>query len=563
MGNIVDKNNPCKHCSSTDAVMIYEDDSAYCFSCEYDYRPGSYQNDRPEKVKTFSPRSYKMNKQVTNAEIGEFAIRALKDRKISKEVAEFYGVRVGLDEDGQIATHYYPYSDCYKVRELPKQFKWNESQSSKALFGREKFAGAGRRLIIAEGEIDALSIAEASYLRYNKFYPVCGVSSSVMAKSLAEDRAWIRSFKEVVLMFDNDDAGEKATREAAKIIGFDKVKMAKFQRNDANDLLRNDGPEVIMTTVFDAEPYIPSGIITSKDIWTALEEYDKMESIPYPPCMQGVNLKLKGLRGGEITLFISGTGSGKSTLLREIGLELLETGTEKLGVVSLEESPAETARKFSGMAIKRNPALEEIPLEELKVGFDKVFGDDRVMLLDHQGSMNDSSIMDKLEYMCLMGCKYLFIDHITILVSEGVDNLQGLEAQDKVMNDLLRLVKKYPDVWIGLVSHLRKAPSGGTSFEEGQLPTLDDIRGSGSIKQISFDIIAFARNMFAEEEKARNTIKMAVLKARFTGLTGPVAGAEYNPVTGRLFGLTGYSDGEGESFKAVPVVDDTDYVVEI
>ena len=174
----------------------------------------------------------------------------------------------------------------------------------------------------------------------------------------------------------------------------------------------------------------------------------------------------------------------------------------------------------------------------IEIGFDKVFGSDRVILLDHQGSIDDSTIISQLEYMCLSGCKYLFIDHITILVSEGMENLTGNEAQDKVMNDLLRLVKRHP-VWVGLVSHLRKASGGAKSFEEGRLPSIDDVRGSGSIKQISFDIISFARNLTAQGELERNTIKMRILKARQTGLTGPVKGVKYNYETGRLTAIAG------------------------
>ena len=254
------------------------------------------------------------------------------------------------------------------------------------------------------------------------------------------------------------------------------------------------------------------------------------------------------MRTGEITLFVSGTGSGKSTILRAIMKHILTTTEDKIGIISLEESPAETARKLAGMAISRNPSEEEIPLEELKVGFDIIFGDDRVVLLDHQGSINDSRIVDQLEYMCLSGCKYLFIDHITILVSEGVENLTGLEAQDKMMNELLRLVKRHP-VWIGLVSHLRKAAVGGKSFEEGKMATLDDIRGSGAIKQVSFDIVAFARNLVAETEAARNAIKMCVLKARYTGLTGMVRGAIYDRATGLLKALE--SDPDEEDFTSI------------
>ena len=214
-------------------------------------------------------------------------------------------------------------------------------------------------------------------------------------------------------------------------------------------------------------------------------------------------------------------------------LSMQEKTDSKIGIVSLEEAPAETARKLSGMAMYRNPAKEEIPLKELKEGFDLVFGNDRYLMLDHQGSLKDEGILNKIEYMALSGCKYIIIDHITILVSEGAEGLTGNEAIDKTMNDLLRFAKRH-NVWVGLVSHLRKTVNTGKAFEEGRMPNLDDIKGSGSIKQVSFDIIAFARNLQEPDEIARNTIEIAVLKCRYTGLTGPVEGAYYNYDTGRF-----------------------------
>ena len=101
------------------------------------------------------------------------------------------------------------------------------------------------------------------------------------------------------------------------------------------------------------------------------------------------------------------------------------------------------------------------------------------------------------------------------------------------MNDLRSIVKKW-NVWIGLVSHLRKMDTVGKSFEDGKIASLDDIRGSGSIKQVSYDIIAFARDVSAEDEDIRNTIQMKVLKSRYTGLTGPCGEVKYDYDTGRL-----------------------------
>ncbi len=529
MGKIVKRNQPCLNtdCGSSDARQIYDNGTSFCFSCQ------GWFPKQDNEVLSVTGKESMFKKLVSLEDIKNFPVEGIRNRKISKEVSEFFEVRVSYGENGEVDAHYYPYEDgkAYKVRKLPKDFSWVGKSNS--LFGQSKFNGSGKRLIITEGEIDALSVAQSSFDKYKKVYPVVAMSSAIMTKSLLENRDWIRSFSEVILCLDQDEAGKKATEESIKIIGIDKVKIVKLPCKDANEVLQKFDSSRLMQCIFDAAPYVPAGIIGKDELWSALQNYNNALSTPYPACLEGVNTKLKGMRAGEITLFISGTGSGKSTILREIMLHILEKTEDKIGVVSLEESPAETARKLAGMQINKNPAKDEIPLEELKVGFDKVFGSDRVILLDHQGSINDSSIVDQLEYMCLVGCKYLFIDHITILVSEGVENLTGNEAQDKVMNDLLRLVKRHP-VWIGLVSHLRKSPNNKGSFEEGRLPSIDDIRGSGSIKQISFDIISFARNLTADSEVERNTIKMRILKSRYTGLTGNVRGAHYVYDTGRL-----------------------------
>jgi twinkle protein len=528
VSRVIEKNQPClsPSCGSSDARQVYEEGSSYCFSCKtYFPKAGNEGVEQSIQVKE---------------NVCDYPIRPIPDRKISSEVTRFYGVRSSFNVDsGEIDAHYYPYEGGFKRRGLPKTFSW--LGKLEGLFGQALFPEGGKRLIICEGEIDTLSVAQASLTHYKKIYPVVGINSSSILKPLVEARDWVRTFDEVVLFFDNDEAGKKAVQDAASIVGIDKARVVSIARNDANEILVQDGYKTLMQRVWEAREYTPGGILNKEDLWTALEEYNSIESLDYPPCLAGVNLKTRGMRLGEITLFISGTGAGKSTLTREIMYNNLKTTDSSIGIVSLEEAPAETTRKLAALAIDRNPAAEEepIPLEELRVGFDRVFGDDRALVLDHQGSINDSSIMDKLEYMALKGCQYLFIDHITILVSEGADNLTGLEAQDKVMNDLLRLVKKH-NVWIGLISHLRKVPGGGgKTFEQGKLPSLDDIRGSGSIKQISFDVVAFARNMEAEEEEKRNHIKMSVLKCRYTGLTGPVEGAHYDFKTGRLLSESG------------------------
>ncbi|QGH74680.1 DNA primase/helicase [Bacteriophage DSS3_PM1] len=614
---IVLPKQPCPVHGGSDSVAVYDDGSAHCFNgeCNHHWRPGSYDFDTdtfidPKKRKhddglsdddedddvdmsqfieedeDEAPRRKTTTKRTTarrgkavepnpqevvNKIFDGYEADKYKYRGVSEAVVDFYRCRISYNNDGTQKAIYYAYNldenlhpQGYKKRILPKDFSEGAVGKVSGTFGRGLFSG-GKRLILTEGEDDTFVIQEAYYRKYGRMYPVQSLRSSTGVKDLVEEREEMRKFKEIILWLDNDSAGEKALKEAAKILGYDKVKVVKCGYKDAGDVAREEGIERVLGYIYDATEYSPAAILNGKDLWERVVNYNKKPSISYPAFMAGLNEKLGGMRFGEITLWTSGTGSGKSTLMREImyhlsqiaklitaGEEFFETEnykklielcpsmenyeweqTPRIGVVTLEESPEETARKLAGMAINRNPAAEEIDIDDLKPGFDDVFGDGNVLVLDHQGSIDDGSIMDHLEYMCLKGCKWIFVDHITILVSEGMDGLSGNEAIDKIMNDLLKLVKKY-DVWIGLISHLRKTPNDKVSFEEGKIPSLDDIKGSGSIKQIAFDVIGFARNQASNDEDERNTVNTKVLKCRYTGKTGPSGAFLYDFMTGRM-----------------------------
>lgn len=515
----------CPKCDSSDAFTIYED-GAFCFSCNYSTK-------KVESMTTNARVPVSNNSIDAIMDLNSFAIAS---RGLSKQVVDHYGVKMAVNQDGGPGSHYYPYTKdgvtvAYKERQLPKSFFTHGDFKQTELFGQAQATG-GKMLVITEGELDALSVQEAYFQKYSRFYPVVSIPSASGTKVLLEQIEFVRSFETVVLLFDNDEAGQKAVDTAAKIIGAGRCKVGKLSGKDPNEALLA-GYDIV-SAIWNAQTWSPAGIVVGEPIWEQFKERQEVESIPYPECLSGLNEKLKGIRHGEITLFTSGTGSGKSTVIKEIALDLLAKTEDKIGLISLEESVGDTAEKFIGMALRRNGAdLKSMSDSELRAGFDQVFGDERLVLLDHQGSCADSSLLDKIEYMALMGCKYLVLDHITIAVSEGSEGLSGNEAVDKLMSDLLKIVKKH-NVWLGLISHLRKAPGGSKSFEEGSLASIDDIKGSGSIKQISFDIIAFARNLVSDDDSERNTIHFRVLKSRFTGLTGNAGAATYNINSGRL-----------------------------
>jgi twinkle protein len=99
---------------------------------------------------------------------------------------------------------------------------------------------------------------------------------------------------------------------------------------------------------------------------------------------------------------------------------------------------------------------------------------------------------------------------------------------------MTRLRSLVQELGIGmhLVSHLRRPD--GTPHEEGGQVSLADLRGSGSIAQISDIVIGVERNQQGMTDAVKNRSRLRVLKNRFSGETGVAGDLTYNAVTGRL-----------------------------
>ena len=121
----------------------------------------------------------------------------------------------------------------------------------------------GKRLAITEGELDAMSVAMASLNKNKTIYPVVSLPSASGLKVLKEQRKWVRSFDEVLLWIDNDEAGENALAKAAKIIGYDKVRVVRSVEKDASDVLMKKGETEVNRCIWDAKPYSPCLLYTS------------------------------------------------------------------------------------------------------------------------------------------------------------------------------------------------------------------------------------------------------------------------------------------------------------
>lgn len=551
MGTIV-KMAPCQECGSKDNLGVYKDSetnsyNAHCFGCEA-YVPYCDSDGNPLQRET-TRRPDTMEDRLTLEDISELPIAGDRDRGIVKTIAEFYGMRVAKRNGSETATHqYFPYHKDGKI--VGYQEKDVANKNFKAigyakrdvdLQGQHLWPnGGGKYLVITEGFLDTLAAQQMLSGKINgtkNRFPVVSLPAGAQAGSILKNievREWVESFEKVILMLDQDKTGEKCAKDIANGLKAGLCRIAHFSEKDASDMLKADKADEFSKAFWNAPQYSPAGIITASDVREILSVENMVESLPYPDFAAELNMNWYGKRKGEITLFAAGTGVGKSSFFKEDMFHIMQSTDEKVGVVSLEESTRDIMMSMQSLYLNKRVNLPDVELsqeetEDSLCFLEKELGE-RFVMLDHQGSSADEDLLSKIRYLIDIGCGYIYIDHIT-LATAGADNTN--KAIDDFMDSLLKLCKKKNAPWFGVVSHLRKT-SEGTPFEEGGVPSLDDLKGSGSIKQIAFDVIMFARNQSAKTEAVRNRTDIYVKKSRATGRTGPAGSYTFDNKTGRL-----------------------------
>lgn len=545
----------CDACGSSDANALYINEdgthSTNCFSCDVSKQkvdpnglPQELENTSNNNNNNFSKGS-PMKNQLTVEEIQEYPMTGLRERGLVKNLAEFYGLRTAKKSEADTITHhYYPYHKGGKV--VGYQERTVETKSFRGighakadieLQGQHLWPNGGNRtLVITEGFLDCLAASQmlSGKSADAKRFPVVSLPAGANSKSVLKNIDWVNSFDKVILMLDQDEVGDKCAKEIAMMLRPGKAYLSKFSEKDASDMLINGKDEEFKQAYWNAQKYSPADIVTAADARSILSKENDVDSLPFPDFAAELNMVEYGKRKGEITCFTSGTGMGKSQFLREDVYQTMLLGDTKVGIVSLEESTRDILKGMQSLYLNKRITLPDVDVSEKEIEDSlnwlvTTCGDNLVML-DHQGSSMGDDLMDKVRYLIAIGCEYIYVDHITIAVSGESDQNSAI---DNFMEQLLKLCKQHL-VWFGVVSHLRKTGGEKKSFESGGVPTDDDLKGSGSIKQIAFTIIALVRNKMAKEEKDRNKTKLYILKSRYTGRTGYAGQFTFDSKTGRL-----------------------------
>lgn len=514
---------PCPKCGSRDNLARYEDGGAHCFSagCGYFEKAGGTPMEHTEEAHEWAPIQ------------GEY--KALPARGLDEADFRHWGYQMG-HHPKLGAVHIMNVKDAtgklvgQKYRTKAKDFSWLTDTKKHPLYGVWLWPSKGKSITITEGELDAISVSKS----FGHRWPVVSLPDGTgsVRKALTNYYDWLDGFEKIVLAFDQDEHGQKAAAEAIELLPAGKVHIMRFPEGckDANETLVKHGTAELSKCFWNATLWKPDGIVAGEDI-----DLDKIMQgtsagipMPYPKLQEMVF----GFRP-ELTLITAGSGIGKSTLAREWAYYLRKEHDCRIGNIFLEEQNQKTAQAF--VAIDHN-----IPLGRLRYQPDLLSRDEwaqskrdiidnGMFFYDHFGSIEGKSLISKIAYLRkVCGVQQVILDHVSITVS-GLETQDERRDLDMLMTNLQTVIQQ-TGVGIIAISHLKRKM--GVSFNEGGQISLNDLRGSAALEQLSDNVIALERDQQADGDKScRATLR--VLKCRETGYTGLADTLNYNRDTGR------------------------------
>lgn len=512
----------CEACDSKDNAAIFDDGHTYCFGCEA-YTPPT-EGDLAVQPKATKPVKL-LNKDLLEGEHKALKARGISEatcRKFDYTIGEYKGLPVQIanfrNEHGEVVAQ--------KIRDAEKNFTILGEAKKMGLFGQHLWT-TGKKLVITEGEIDCLSVSQVQ----NNMYPTVSLTNGAKSGKKALMSAWdfLEGFDEIILMFDNDEAGQRSAIECAEALPVGKVKIAKLAFKDANEALLRGAEKDIINAIWRAKDWRPDGIISTSDLRESVAETDEESLIKYP--YDKLNEITKGIRPSTLVTICAGSGVGKSTLVTEFAYHL-HTHGQKVGMLMLEEENKRTVRGLIGLHLEKNIVQDYLSAtkEEVLEGHDSLFREQDIQLFNHFGSTSLDIVVNRIQYMAkAMGCTHIFLDHISILVS-GVTGQVTDERRliDQIMTTLRTMVQEL-GITLFLVSHLTRPQGDG--HENGAKVKLSQLRGSHSIAQLADFCIGLQVNA---DDPTDDTRDLIVLKNRFTGQVGWAGKLKYHRDSGRL-----------------------------
>lgn len=421
------------------------------------------------------------------------AIEYFKTRGISAETVRRYSVTTKADDHNVLVFQFFsedgtPWFVKYRRTDFDKKKhkskEWCEKDRKPILFGMDQcdFDEDPLRLVMTEGQIDSMSLAEA------------GIKNAVSVPLGKNGFTWVpycwdflRRFDELVIFGDNE-SGEISLLEYMKNTFRGKVRVVRQEDykgcKDANDILKKYGPGALKAAVNNAEA-LP--VRHTKDI-TDIQRRN-LADIPHMgtgiPELDNV---LGGLFMGQVVILTGPRGDGKSTFASQLAVMAVDAGY-KVFFYSAElpdwQFRAWLDLQVAGDEYIHNGKVDDDAMAAIEkwykgkiTVYDNTFDDD-------EEESEEQSVLNAVK-SCIkqMGTNVVFLDNLMTVVDNGSSENENTQ-QTRFVKEVSRIAKRY-NILIVLVAHPRKS-SGPRNFD------MDDISGSANITNLADVVMRYAR----------------------------------------------------------------------
>lgn len=431
-------------------------------------------DDMPAREMPTYKRPTKMQRQAPKSVVGEW----LSNRGLTQATIDAF--RLGEQERGGQLYALFPYMRegelvNVKYRNIAdKKDMRQEAGAEPCLFGWHLIDPKARKIAIAEGEIDAMSLHQMGI-------PTLSVNAGAGNHQwLDNDWARLERFSEIFLCYDGDEAGQKGAKEVANRLGLERCRVVTFPKKDANDyLLAGATPEDFLRCLSESRTFDPEELRPMSDFWDGVKAlfYPAHDEQSAPFLMFcGASQTWFEFRNGEVTVWTGYNGHGKSLLLNQVLIGLMAQG-ERACVFSGEMKPERQGKRMAkqlGGLDRPTPAYLDAMGDWLR---------DRMWIFDLLGSASIDRLLMVFSYAFRRyGIRHFVIDSL-MMTDVPEDGPGAMSAQKEAMRKLAAFARGL-NVHIHLVAHPRKGQ------DEKRSPGKMDVAGSGKITDAADNVFS-------------------------------------------------------------------------
>lgn len=475
-------------------------------------------NNRPEN----RFRTFKDAHRITESK--DAAIEYLKGRGISEKVCREYEITVREDnpkilifpfKDEQGKLTFIKYRNTDPQEGQSKEFC--EEKCKPILFGMNHCEDF-ERLVMTEGQIDSLSLAEA------------GIKNAVSVPNGKNGFTWIpwcwdfvHRFKQIVVFGDYENGAVSLVDRMALTFGKNLLVVQPEDYHgykDANDILRNVGPDALVKAVENAKPIRTGHIKEMADV-----EAIDIENLPAigTGSVELNTILSGGFHYGDFIILTGRRGEGKSTMGSQFVVEALAKGNNCL-IYSGEMRDVAVKnwidRQISGKSFLTSADIDRC--ENWYRGKLYIYDDD---VIDENDT--DDLIETITEAILQKNIRFLLIDNLMTAMESAASTNEALYIQQSSFTGKLAKIARKLEVVIMLICHPRKTPNNDLNN--------DDVSGSGDITNKANLVISYSRILEKGKEVDPDVRKLSVTKNRLTGKLGDVT-MHYDSTTKRITG---------------------------